>query len=179
MRDVTHPIASEVMRVLEDLVEAAGETAHASTLTDGKLMNSGIAETKIRGTRVYIDPSEALPFHASASGLAYLSALPDVEVKKILAGKLTKFTTDTTVDRQILFQLVSHARERGFSCVRGSFESDVVGVAAPVRGFAGAVTGAVSVATPVARFTDQSEEMISSKVIQAAGKISKILGAGE
>jgi len=53
-----------------------GETAHVSQFQKGDLSEVAIEETTFKGTRVYIDPAELLPLHASTSGIAFLSASP-------------------------------------------------------------------------------------------------------
>ncbi|MEL7154013.1 MAG: helix-turn-helix domain-containing protein [Pseudomonadota bacterium] len=88
VREQTYPIEKGVRRVLTKLVEDTGETAHASHIQNGGLSEVAIVETSFKGTRVYIDPSELLPLHASASGLAYLSALSPLERRKTLGTRL-------------------------------------------------------------------------------------------
>jgi len=59
----------------------------------------------------------------------------------------------------------------------GSYESDVVGIAAPIIGFDGNAFGAVAVATPTARFNSTVETRIAANVKSAAGKVLRMHGA--
>ena len=61
--------------------------------------------------------------------------------------------------------------------MEGTYERDVVGIAAPVLGYNGSLVGAVAVATPSARFNKDVERHISGAVIAAAGKMSQLYGA--
>jgi len=177
MRDLTHPVASEVQRALDDLSQATGETAHASIRIGDRLSIIGVVETKIRGTRVYVDPAEAQPFHATAAGLAFLSASPEPTVRKILTDGLERFTPDTEVDCRKLMEKIRTVQEKGYARASGTYEADVVGIAAPVVGFQGDAIGAVAVATPAARFRGGSENTISRHVMETALRISKVYGA--
>lgn len=177
LRDLTHPVASEVTQALHDLAEATGETAHSSMLVGNRLMTTGIVETKIKGTRVYIDPAEALPFHATASGLAFLSASPAAQVERVLSGNLLRFTSNTEMDRNRLLGQIERVHESGYAKASGTYESDVVGIAAPIIGFRGVAVGAIAVATPASRFAKDTESATSRHVMKISSQVSKIHGA--
>lgn len=177
VRDRTHPIARQSLGILEDLVAATGETAHISTFVAGKLMTTAVVETTFKGTRVYIDPAEPLPFHATGSGIAFLSHSDEARVAKVLARDLEAFTAQTPLAEAEILARLRAARESGYALVAGSYEIDVVGVAAPILGFDGLAVGAVAVATPTARFGDQVKETIIANVLSAAGRLSKLHGA--
>ena len=178
LRERTHPVAEQIHSVLLDLVEETGETAHASQFISGELRNSAIVETRIRGTRVYIDPAEALPFHASGSGIAFLSRSAPALVKDQLSLKLGRYTKETEVRKKSILQLITVAQEKGYAINAGTFESDVVGLAAAVVGFDGYAVGAVAVATPSARFEITNEKQIAAVVIESAEKLSRLFGYG-
>lgn len=177
IREKTHPVAEEVKKILLELVDRTGETAHAAQFINGVLSNSAIVDSSIRGTRVYIDPSEFLPFHATASGIAFLSASNPVTVKRILAQSCKSYTENTVTDREQLIRLIERAKATGLAHSDGGFESDVIGIAAPVLGFDGAAVGSVAVATPSARFTSEAQSIIEAGVLEAGSRISKLYGA--
>jgi DNA-binding IclR family transcriptional regulator len=176
VRARTHPVDREVRRILADLVAETGETAHASTLVGTNLTTSAIVETSIRGTRVYIDPAEFLPFHASGSGIACLAAMPDKDVSTLLAPGYPRFTELTPADFSDVAARIDEARQRGYVTLLGTYERDVVGIAAAVVGYDG-VVGAVAVAAPVARFHPEVERLVSGAVMAAARQLSRLYGA--
>ncbi len=177
LRERTHPVAQELNHHLSELVEITGETAHASHCVDSELVTVALVETKIRGTRVYVDPAEALPFHASGSGIAFLSKTPAERVDELLADKLVRFTGKTPDTRERVNELIKGATKNGYAKAEGSFESDVVGVAAPVVGYDGYAVGALAVATPAARFNRELEETVKDAVVKIATKVSQLYGA--
>ena len=176
MRERTNPIAREIMRILTDLVAITGETAHASSVINDQLITHAVVETTIRGTRVYVDPAEPLPFHASGSGIAFLSRAPDSLRQSYLQANLPAFTDRTHVDMDSIDTEIAKANERGYAIAYGTFERDVTGVAAPVLGFDGYSIGAIAVATPNARFNSESEQLIINGVIESAAAASRIYG---
>ncbi len=176
LRERTHPIASQTQGVLAELVAQTGETAHASRYVDGRLRTSAIVESSIRGTRVYIDPGEPLPFHASGSGIAFLSKSPKSLVKSVLGKKLIRFTELTETRKKQLRELIAVAGKQGYAKSAGAFESDVIGVAAAVVDFDGYAVGAVSVATPAARFDRIKEKQMAGDVQIAAARLSGLYG---
>ena len=179
LRERINPVAAEIKSILSGLVEETGETAHASEFTGGELMTTAIIETRIRGTRVYIDASEPLPLHASGSGMAFLSALDDAQLKLLLGGKLKRFTEHTETRKTRIIDALVTASRQGYAKSEGTFEQDVVGVAAPIIGFDDRVVGAVAVAMPVARFNAVQEKTVAICVKQAAVRLSRLYGASK
>lgn len=177
LRERINPVAEELQSILVELVNSTGETAHASEYVNGQLLTTSIVETRIRGTRVYVDAAEPLPLHASGSGIAYLSALGEERVNHLLSGKLQKFTQLTETRKTRVVALVKEAAANGYAKNEGTFESDVIGLAAPVLGFDDESVGAVAVATPAARFTAKVERKIIGDVKRAAVKLSRLYGA--
>lgn len=177
VRELTYPVESAVKNVLTQLVQDTGETAHLTHIQDGGMSEVQIVETTVKGTRVYIDPAALLPLHATASGIAYLSGIDGYAVDATLKKSLQRFTDKTPISRESVLQAVADAQVRGFARARGTFETDVVGTAAPVRNMNNVVCGAVAVAAPTSRFNEKVGKEIARNVIKAAAAISRIYGA--
>lgn len=177
VREITYPVETGVRNVLTRLVRDTGETAHASHAQPGGMSAVAIVETSFKGTRVYIDPAEVLPLHATGSGVAYLSALPEDEARRVLGRSLARFTADTRTEPEEVMALTREARARGYALMPGSYETDVVGMAAPVFAFSGEACGAVAVATPAARFDEGAEARFAGPLKRAAAAISRLYGA--
>lgn len=175
VRDETYPLAA-ARGVLAALVTDTGETAHLTEYSGGSMSEVAIVETQVRGTRVFIDPAELLPLHASASGIAWLAASADSVVDAVLGGPLVPATDNTLTDPRALRAAIDLARTRGFSLSRGSFERDVTGIGAAVRDARGRPVGAVAVAAPTVRVPDAVAAEIGRAVIGAATAISERLG---
>lgn len=179
IREATYPVNKAAKNILKKLVEDTGETAHLSHFFNDSMTQIAIEETAFRGTRVYMDPTEPLTMHATASGIAYLSCSPHSYISSVLAKKLEKHTQATLTDAKAVTALIDLARKRGFAVSTGTFEADICGIAAPVFGPSGAVCGAVAVATPMSRMTPEVEAKIAHHVMQAAQLVSRHYGAGK
>lgn len=177
VRERTWPVETSVKNILTKLVDDTGETAHMSHIGQGGLHSIMIVETKIRGTRVFVDPTELLPLYASASGIAYLSALDNP--KDAIAASLKAFTDTTPQSAGAVMTKVAEARVKGWSLMRGTFEADVVGQGAAIFGPSGQPVGAMSVAMPATRFAKKVEDRNGPLVAAAAQAISRIYGAGQ
>ncbi len=177
IREVTYPLNQVAGEVLQKLVDETGETAHLSHYDNGHLATVAVVETRLHSTRVYLDPAQPLPLHASASGIAYLSCLDAKLASSHLPDCPEIFTPDTPTDAATAMALMRQAAQDGFAVARGTFEADVCGVAAPVFGASNQVCGAVGVATPSARFDEPALQTISRHVVQAAAQISHHYGA--
>lgn len=177
IREATYPINKAARNVLKALVEETGETAHLSHFSHESLSEIAIEETSNRSTRVYIDPAEPLTFHATASGIAYLSQCSEELARKLLTGQLEAHTPDTMQDPEEILAQVRASAEQGYATSHGTFEAEVCGIAAPVFGPSNEVCGAVAVATPESRMTPEIETNIAQYVMVAAEKISQHYGA--
>jgi IclR family transcriptional regulator, acetate operon repressor len=175
-REASFPTSSLVMAPLLQLAEATGETSHASLIAGGSLATVGL----VKGTgalHVSIDAGESLPFHATASGIACLAFLDEAQIKTILKQKLKSYTAKTLTSTDEVLSAVAQARSKGYALSDQSFESDVVGIAAPLFSSTGTATGAVAVATPAHRLTREVRNRTIAHVMQAAILISQRLGA--
>jgi DNA-binding IclR family transcriptional regulator len=117
------------------------------------------------------------PLHATGLGKAYLSALPEVECRKIVAGlNLVPLTPGTITSQELLEQEIAATRIRGYAIDNEEGELGVACVAAPILGRTGTPVGAISVAGPVYRVLPRSEQ-IGPLVAGAANHVSTRLGA--
>ena len=175
LREASFPLTDAVKIVLRDLNAATGETAHASVIAGEWLANIGVIESQ-KANRVIVEPGEALPFHATASGLVYLSfAAPDI-VEAALARELKTHTPDTITDPSEVAEKLEKIRETGVAYSPGSYEEDVLGIAAPYFGPSGKVCGAVATALPSVRATDERTRSIEEHVKTAARRLTALRG---
>lgn len=176
IREATRPLAGMVQQLVEELARATGETAHGSVFSGEHLSIIGVAEPQ-RPTRVSVDPTQPLPLHATASGLACLAFLDEDAAWQILAGtSLHKHTDRTCVSKRELKAVIAETRERGYSIAVRTFDDDVTSIAAPIFGSTGIAIGAISVASIASRFSKESERHIAGNVLTAAASVSDATG---
>jgi DNA-binding IclR family transcriptional regulator len=177
VREITYPIETAVKNVMTKLVQDTSETVHLSHLQGVGLSSVGVVETAVRNTRVYINPSEILPLHLTASGIAYLAQEPQEKALKLLQQSFAKTSSVEGVTLESASALMRFAKTRGYSVADCTFDYDVVGMAAPVFASSGEPCGAVAVATPKSRFDSETEVRIATFLVPASHKISRIYGA--
>jgi DNA-binding IclR family transcriptional regulator len=176
IRETTRPLRRMVQRSLDELTQATGETAHGSMFSGEHLSTIGIAEPQ-RPTRVSVDPSQALPLHATASGLACLAFLDEDTARQIMAGlSLRKHTDHTCGSKRELKALLAETRERGYSMAVRTFDDEVISIAAPVFDATGTAIGTISVASIASRFSKESERRVARCVLKAATAVSDATG---
>jgi DNA-binding IclR family transcriptional regulator len=176
IREATFPVTSILQPVLEELTRETGETAHASLLAGDRLVTIGVADSP-RAIRVSLEAGLVLPLHATASGIACLAwGDPDL-LDRTGAGPFPRFTdaTETGLDR--IRARIDDARRTGVAIGAQTFETDVHGIGAPLFSNAGTACGAVAVATPAHRMTDELARTIVTLVTEAAVTASRRMGA--
>jgi IclR family transcriptional regulator, acetate operon repressor len=175
-REASFPTAAMVEDILQDLTAKTGETSHASLIAGGQLATIGLVAGK-KSIHVTLDAGEALPFHATASGLACLAFLPPAHFNIVLKRKLAAYTPHTAVTPEAVESAVQNVRKHGYAISDQSFESDVFGIAAPVFSDVGYACGAIAVATPAHRMTHDIEAEILGHVLNAALALTRRMGA--
>lgn len=78
IRKSTAPLTTVIQPILNRLAAETGETAHAS-LPDGNELATMAIAVPSRSTRVFVDPAQRLPFHATASGIIFLACVEPEE----------------------------------------------------------------------------------------------------
>lgn len=176
IREATLPFASVIQPILDRLAADTGETAHASLLQDDSLSTVGISEPQ-RATRVYVDPSEPLPLHATASGLVCLAFSDGAALDRLAERRrLPRHTPRTIVSNKDLRAILAETRKRGYGRAERSFYDEVVGTAAPIFDWSGKPLGAVAVAAMATRFTPELDHLIVQRVLAAAIAITRATG---
>lgn len=175
VRETTMPLTAIVQPVLKRLVDGTGETAHFTLLSGRNLATIAIRESR-RSNRVNMTLGESLPLHATASGLVILAFLEDKKPLIMKTLKLEPFTELTMIDRTQIDPVLEKARELGYVSNLGYYEVDVCSIAAPVFDSSGSPMGAIAVAAPQARFTEENQEIIKTQVVAAAAEITSRTG---
>ncbi len=178
IREATFPATSILQPVLEELTAETGETSHASLLAGDRLVTIGVADSP-RAIRVSLEAGLVLPLHATASGIACLAwGEPDLfDRTAAAAGPLQRFTDATETRLDAVRARIAEARRSGVAIGAQTFETDVHGIGAPLFSNAGTACGAIAVATPAHRMTDDLARMIVSLVTDAAVRASRRMGA--
>jgi DNA-binding IclR family transcriptional regulator len=116
--------------VLERMCGETGETASLAVPGMGGLTYVDEVTPTAVLTASWLGRS--VPLHATSTGKALLAFLPAGQVRRVLAGPLTRFTDTTITDPDALAADLAATRARGYGVCAGELESSLYGVSAPV-----------------------------------------------
>jgi len=127
--------------------------------------------------RLYTKIGRRATFNAGACPRAILSFLPDDEIKEIMNHSgFIKYSKNTIMDEEILWESIHKAREKGYTVSHGEMEEQTVAIGAPIFNYTKNVVASISIAGPEQRFTKDKMDYLISKTLETAQKISKALG---
>lgn len=159
---------------LQALVERTGETAALSIWDGGAAVTveqipsrHQVKHTSVLGSR-YVTA-------LSASVQVFLAATEDQRVRELLAGGRIQLGDPAGADAYL--ERLATVRDQGHAVNRGLTAPDEVGIAAPVIDHRGEVVGAVLMAAPAYRVTDDLVPQYAQDCRRAARLISARLGA--
>lgn len=164
-----------IQPVLDDLAAATDELAQLSACDGDRLYVIAKAEGTNRIRIESLLGREMAP-HASATGKAWLSALPRERARKILHNiRLAKLTPHTITDIPALERNLKQARSCGYAIQREELMDHMCAIAVAVRARKGAdPVGALVVAAPVFRFPESRLLEIYRLLRDAAERIETV-----
>lgn len=166
LRDIALPVMNELQL-------ATTETIHLAAPDGDSLVLVERLDTPHR-LRAFLALGERIALHASATGLAYLSACPQRYVDEYLAGPLPAQTPDTVIDPDRIRTLLADIRERGYSVNVGGLSAGISSLGAPIVDSNGAVA-ALSISGPSSRLVADRFDDLGPQVRDAAARISRLL----
>lgn len=176
LREKQVPMREVALQQLTELSTETGETAHMSLLNGDVLSNLAYAYSNRHGTMVMMEDAEVLELHSTGSGLAVLAFSPTRFVDETLSRPLIARTSKTLTDPAEIRALLPAIRKRGMATSTGGFEEDVISYAVPIFDARSACIGAMAVAAPVSRMTDELRQDICDKLMIHARQTTRILG---
>ena len=173
----TRDFVGESHPYLRKLMEASGETQRTFRFFDSTYA-CFIGQVQCHEVmRMLVRLGSRIPAHASGSGKAMLAALPEDELAIVLRNSnLVQLTTKTITDPDKLRQQFAAIRARGYSY---DDEENAMGlrcVAAPIYDEFAEPLGAISLAGPIARLTDERIPKLGPLVAHTAREITEKLG---
>lgn len=176
VREATAPVRTLVTPIIEALAEETGELVHFSLLHGTQLSPVCHVDPRRHGTQVHFDEADVLPLHATASGIAVLAFGPDALRQQVLRGELHAYADDTVTRPEALRFLIERAAQIGMGEVSKAFDNEVASRAVPIFDAEGNVCGALAVAMPLARMTEQKECETTRSLREGMKKITRATG---
>lgn len=177
VREQSFPVGESAKRCVRRLHEQVRETAHVSVI-QGKEGLSVLAhvDDQSHGNRVYVEPADVLPFHATSAGAVALAFSDQMFRDEALGRGFKEITNRTETDPALLRLHIEDARRCGFGRSEGAYETDVFSIAAPLFNREGKCAGAIAVVLPKARLTPEAEALIMRRLAEAAEDLTREWG---
>lgn len=165
------------MEKIELLQQETGESVHLGIMDNLSVTSvEGLEGSRSLVTRIWI--GKKAPIYSTSIGKAILAFLGEVERNSIIERlNFEAFTKNTFVSRESLIEDLDKTRERGYSIDNIENEEGIRCVGAPVFDRERKVVASLSISGPASRFTDEVVKLYAEKIMEAAGDISKRLGA--
>jgi len=174
VREATVPMDRAAQEVVDWMVEQVGETVHVSVPLPMS-MTTIAHRLPPRGNVINIIAGEALYFHATAAGHAFMAFATEPTLKRILALKREPVAVGTITKTQDLLASVQQARRDGYAKSRNSFENGVSSIAMPFFVGPGDPAGTISVALPDADMTPERGAEILPILRDGIGRLETAL----
>jgi IclR family transcriptional regulator, acetate operon repressor len=161
---------------LETINQVTGETVHLAALQGEAVVTLAVREARhaVRVEAAKVGKIEAP--HATSVGKAILAWLPEDEIRRMTSGGMKRFTDKTITEFPALLESLRIVRRKGYALDREEFRPGVVCVGSAIRDQAGAVIGAISVATPMMRASEQHVTLMCDEVSAATRALSAEFG---
>ncbi|MCL6600418.1 MAG: IclR family transcriptional regulator [Alicyclobacillus macrosporangiidus] len=175
--EIDLPLEEVAQPILEQLHAATQETVHLCCLVEGQAVivarrhsNHSVKLTARLGQRMAL--------HAGACPKAMLAFLPRDEQERVLSmvPLLQRYTDKTVQSGDALRIELEDIRRRGYSISDEDFEYGARGVGAPIFDRRGRVIGGISAGGPVTRVDLETLHHFGELVVEAAYKVSRLLG---
>lgn len=176
LREKAVPMRELALAELTKLSNLTGETSHMSLLNGEVLSNLAYSYAHKHGTIVMMEDAEVLELHSTGSGLAVLAFSPAAFVDAVLNKPLVARTTETVTNPDAIRALLPKIRQRGMAQSVGGYEEDVYSHAVPIFDAGSHCIGAMAVAAPVSRMTDELRALIQTELALAARRTTRVLG---
>jgi DNA-binding IclR family transcriptional regulator len=168
-------LSNEARPYIFDLRDATNETVHLAVLDRAEILYVYDLEST-QAIRMSANLGARKPALCTAEGLAILAFQPDPLVDKLLSEGFRKRTPKTDTDAATLRARLADVRKHGFAREDEQSELGMRSIAAPVRDSTGQVIGAVGMAGPLQRLSDETLTKLAPLVVNTANAISLRLG---
>ncbi|WP_414831815.1 IclR family transcriptional regulator [Afifella sp. YEN Y35] len=163
-------LVGRAMPVLQHLSKQTEETVNLTILDGTEIVY--IARIQSRHVlNADVTTGTRLPAYCMSPGRAILSQMSEEDVRAVIAkSDLQMHTPATVTDPDRLMELIAEVRVQGYAvCFEELYRGDA-SIAAPIIGPGDKVTGAVSIATSLARFSPEEVTENYANLIIAAGR---------
>jgi DNA-binding IclR family transcriptional regulator len=168
-------VTEAAVRGLRELVDTFGETAHLMVLR-GSTAHYAAGIESDRALRVGLRVGRSLPGHCCSGGKALLAQLSEDTLEALYPDEeLPATTAQTITERSRLFGELAAIRAHGYAINNEESEDDIRAIASAIVDRAGRARGALVLAAPTPRLTDDDISYVASTIVAAADRVGATL----
>lgn len=169
-----NPIIRAAYPYLSQLATASGETASLTEPVGLEMVYVAQLQTT-QFIPVLTPVGMRIPMYCTSSGRAYLSALPDADVRALLAASPRPARTPATrTDVDAVMERIAACRQVGYATNCEELFLGDMGVAAPILNSKGQPVAAVHLSPPTSRWTlEDAQRKLAPMVLECARAISQ------
>ncbi|UFJ42702.1 IclR family transcriptional regulator [Brevibacillus humidisoli] len=169
-------LRAEARPYLKELESLTNEVIHLVVYDQGEV----VYIEKLEGNemlRMHSQVGKRAPMHCTSVGKVILAHLPPAEMERIVEKKGLPRHTERTITQYDTFQHhLQEIKQKGYALDLEENEQGITCIAAPIFGYNGKVTAAISISGPTIRMTDQRLSELKEKIMEVGRKISERLG---
>lgn len=170
------PLSMVVLPILKRLTGELNETSGFYVRVEDEI--EAIASATSNQALAYtMKVGERAPLYAVSGGKIALARMPAPDLEAYLRSvKLEAITPGTITSKRRLKEELFEIRERGFAYSHEEFTPGIVGIATPVE-LDGRLIGALNLAIPAVRFTEDREKIFRRQLAHAAATLVQAIAA--
>ena len=162
--------------VMRELAAATGETVNLGVMDQGMVLYADVVESH-HAFRLVSRIGMRRPLHATALGKAMMAFLEEDERERILAAMRFESLTPHTIASPVRFRReLETIRRQGFAVDNEEVFLGARCIAVPILNEAGESVGAISIAGPTTRISQEEVQIFAASVMDAAQRISAQIG---
>lgn len=169
-----HPLIRAAHPYLSQLAQSSGETASLTEAVDADMVY--IAQFLTTQHIPVLTPvGMRIPMYCTSSGRAWLSTLPDAQVRSLLNNTSRPARTPNTLTSvNAILERVALCRKQGYATNCEELFIGDMGIAAPVVNSQGRAVAAVHLSPPTSRWSlEEAQTRLAPLVIECARAISR------
>lgn len=153
----TMPLPQIVQPLLDELSDRIGQSSSVSILDGPEIVYvARAAQRKVMS--IGLMPGSRLPAHCTSMGRAMLAALPEAEVRALLAAHPPAARTPRTLtDPEAILAEIARVRAQGFAIIDQEVEIGLRSIAVPIRNSRRQTVAAVNIG--VSAFHQRAEDL--------------------
>ena len=161
--------------VMDELTKRTSENVHIVRRDGLERIVVDVRESRHR-IRLVSPIGNRHPLYIGGTGLVILAHSPKEVIDAVLAQPLQRFSQYTTVDPEIIRQVLPKIRSDGYHIAIQDFDDDAFSVAGPIWNADGTVDSSLCITGPVMRLDVQKQREYTALVLEACKLVSAGLG---